>query len=64
MNSKELVRRLEKAGFIDLERKGKTGHRLYRHPERPGVTIIVPMHSGEVSPRVLKSIAKQAQLDI
>ncbi|MEQ1653011.1 MAG: type II toxin-antitoxin system HicA family toxin [Hyphomicrobium sp.] len=55
-NSRKITQRLEREGWI-LKEGGE--HSIYKHPDRPGVRIVVPRHR-EVSTGVALSIAKLA----
>ncbi|MDO5589804.1 MAG: type II toxin-antitoxin system HicA family toxin [Lachnospiraceae bacterium] len=37
-------------------------HHQYKHPTKPG-KVTIPFHRGDLPPRVVKSILKQAGLD-
>lgn len=36
-------------------------HHHYRHPQKPG-KVTIPKHGGDIHPRVIKSILRQAGL--
>ncbi|KAF0212648.1 MAG: hypothetical protein FD139_212 [Methylocystaceae bacterium] len=59
VTAKELVRALEKAGFVLQRQKGS--HATFRHPETKRTTV-VPLHSGDVKRPLLKMILLQAGL--
>jgi predicted RNA binding protein YcfA (HicA-like mRNA interferase family) len=43
MSSRELIRRLERDGWVLVRTRGS--HRQYRHPEKPGlITVPHPKH--------------------
>lgn len=56
LRAREVVRRLERAGFRLARQRGS--HARYLHPDGRGVTV--PMHPGDVPPPVLRSILGQA----
>jgi predicted RNA binding protein YcfA (HicA-like mRNA interferase family) len=57
---RELIRLLEKEGWIQLRVKGS--HRQFRHPSKP-LVITVPGNEGqELSPGTLNDILKKAGL--
>ena len=55
-NTKKIVSRLIREGW---KSNGGGSHDIYKHPDRPGVRIVVPRHK-ELSPGVARSIAKDA----
>jgi predicted RNA binding protein YcfA (HicA-like mRNA interferase family) len=59
---KKLIRALEKAGFILNHQTGS--HRYYTHPERPKKIITIPYHNKDLKKGTLKSILKQADMDV
>jgi len=59
MTAKELVSKLEGAGWIKDRQKGS--HAVYKHAHRPG-RLIVPMHSGDIPKGTLSDILKKAGL--
>jgi len=59
VTAKELVRALEKAGFVFQRQKGS--HATFRHPETRRTTV-VPLHGGDVKRPLLKMILLQAGL--
>jgi predicted RNA binding protein YcfA (HicA-like mRNA interferase family) len=57
---REVVRLLERAGWIEMRSKGS--HRHFRHPQRP-VLVTVPGNDGkELAPGTLNDILKKAGL--
>jgi mRNA interferase HicA len=55
----ELVRRLEQDGWFVVR---QSGHRIYRHPTKPG-QLVVPVHDAkEIATGTLHSILKKAGL--
>lgn len=59
MTPKEIVKLLEKNGFIYISSNGS--HRKYRNTQT-GKTTIVPFHAKELKPGTEKSILKMAGL--
>ncbi len=58
-SSKEIIRKLEKAGFILDRTKGS--HHIYKHPN--GKRIVVPHPRKDLPKGTYYSILKQAGLD-
>lgn len=58
MRPKEVKRRLEADGWVELP-GGKTSHKHFKHPTKPG-KVTVPFHAGDVNPITLKNIEKQS----
>ena len=58
-----MFREIEKIILADGWRfkKAKGSHYSYVHPTKPG-KITIPFHSGDLDPRTVKSILKQAGL--
>jgi predicted RNA binding protein YcfA (HicA-like mRNA interferase family) len=62
VSGRDLVRVLERLGW-QLDRI-KGSHHIMRHPERPRVTISVPVHGNKTLPiGTLVGILKDAQVD-
>ena len=40
MRPRVLEKRIEAAGWVEQKGRGKGGHRVYLHPERPGIVVI------------------------
>ncbi len=59
VGAKELVRALERAGFVFQRQKGS--HATFRHPDTKRTTV-VPLHGGDVKRPLLKMILQQAGL--
>ena len=57
--AKELVRVLERAGYVFQTQKGS--HATFRNPESRR-TVVVPMHPGDLKRPLLKAILHQAGL--
>ena len=58
ISASEIVRTLERLGFVRARQRGS--HLRLR---RGNLSVTVPMHSGDLSPTVVRSILRQAQLD-
>jgi predicted RNA binding protein YcfA (HicA-like mRNA interferase family) len=59
--SREVVSKLQKAGFY-IERQKGTPHCVLRHAD--GRQTMVSMHSGDVPPGTFRTILKQADLTL
>lgn len=57
MTSIDVIKRLEKDGWVEVRQKGS--HKQFKHPERKGL-VTVPYPRKEFSKGTLKSIFKQA----
>ena len=63
LTGKEVVRALEKAGFVVIRTTGS--HRRLIHPDDPGRAATVPVHSGKALKRgTLHGVIKQAGLTV
>ena len=51
------VRALERIGFVRVRQKGS-----HLRLKRGNLAVTIPMHSGDLSPGVLRSIIRQAHL--
>ena len=60
LTPKELIKTLEKHGFVLKRIKGS--HHFYQHPESRKITV-VPMHSKDLPKGTFYSILKQAGID-
>jgi predicted RNA binding protein YcfA (HicA-like mRNA interferase family) len=60
MNARELIRRLELAGWIEVRQKGS--HRHFKHAEHAFI-VTVPIHKGDLGKGLARAILKQAGLD-
>ena len=59
VTGKEVVRALERAGFVVVRIKGS--HHFMRHPD--GRTTVVPVHAGEtLGPGLLSKILRDCEL--
>jgi predicted RNA binding protein YcfA (HicA-like mRNA interferase family) len=61
MKVRELLRLLRQRGWNEVRSSG--GHRILRHPEKPGLLIVAVQESREVPTGTLKAILKQAGLE-
>ncbi len=59
VGAKDLIRALEKAGFVRARQKGS--HVSLRHPETKRA-VVVPMHTGDLKRPLLKKIIQDAGL--
>ncbi len=59
MTAKEILKILKKDGWVEKSQKGS--HRQLVHPEKKG-KITVPIHGGDMKPKLAASILKQAGL--
>jgi predicted RNA binding protein YcfA (HicA-like mRNA interferase family) len=57
MDSREVIRRLEREGWRLIRSRGS--HRQYKHPDRPGL-VTVPHPRRDLPKGTLRSIFKQA----
>ncbi len=57
MDSREIIRRLERDGWRLVRTKGS--HRQYKHPDKPGL-VTVPHPKRDLPLGTLKNIFKQA----
>ena len=63
LTGKQLEKAILRAGWYLHHSRGS--HFYYRHPERPGKQITIPIHAGEIIPqKTLKSILEQADLTL
>jgi predicted RNA binding protein YcfA (HicA-like mRNA interferase family) len=61
MNSREIIRALERAGWEHVATRGD--HWQFKHPTRPG-RVTVPHPTRDVPIGTLRSIAKQSGLKV
>ncbi|MFW6124604.1 MAG: type II toxin-antitoxin system HicA family toxin [Pirellulales bacterium] len=57
MDSREIIRRLERDGWLLARTKGS--HRQFKHPERPGL-VTVPHPRRDLPRGTLRNIYRQA----
>ena len=60
MTARELIQRLERAGWVAARQKGS--HRHFKHPDHAFI-LTVPVHRGELGIGLARAILKQAGLD-
>jgi predicted RNA binding protein YcfA (HicA-like mRNA interferase family) len=61
LKPQEVVRIIEKLGFVEVRQKGS--HKQFRHPDGRGTTV--PFHKGrDISPRLLRQIANDISLTV
>ena len=53
-----VLRALQRAGFLVHHTKGS--HYYLKHPDKPGLRVTVPYHSGDLKRRTLMSIIEQS----
>lgn len=60
MKTREIIQRLESEGWFQARQKGS--HKIYKHPDKPELRIVIPDHSGNKEPSigVLNDIKKKA----
>jgi len=59
VTGKDAERAILKAGWYVHHSRGS--HFYYRHPDKPGGRICIPMHAGEIiAPKLLKGILEDA----
>jgi predicted RNA binding protein YcfA (HicA-like mRNA interferase family) len=61
MNSREVIRRLKKAGWFEVAQAGS--HKQFKHPLKPG-RVTVPFPKKDIPLGTLKSIENQAGLKL
>jgi predicted RNA binding protein YcfA (HicA-like mRNA interferase family) len=44
---RQLKQDLRRAGFVEIKKRGKGSHSVWRHPEVPGVTAILSGKDGD-----------------
>ena len=59
MRFREMQKKLLDDGWVLVDVSGS--HYQYKHPEKPG-KLTLPNHRGDIPPRVVNSILKQAGL--
>lgn len=61
LKPQEVVRILEKLGFVEVRQKGS--HKQFRHEDNRGTTV--PFHKGrDISPKLLRQIASDIGLTV
>ena len=61
MTSKEILKILHTDGWREVAQKGS--HRQLKHPVKKG-KVTVSMHNGDMALNTLRSILKQAQIEL
>lgn len=61
MNSKDIIKALLKDGWEEVAKRGS--HAQFKHPSKPG-RVTVPHPKRDLPIGTVKSISKQAQLDL
>jgi predicted RNA binding protein YcfA (HicA-like mRNA interferase family) len=56
----DVLRALERGGFYVHHVKGS--HHSLRHPKRPELRVVVPVHRKDLAPGTIRSIIKQCHL--
>ena len=59
MTAKELKRKLTAAGWVTTQ---GSRHELATHPDKPGVKISIPRHTGDIPTGTLNKILKDSGL--
>lgn len=63
VDSRRLLRALERAGFVVLRTRGS--HHILQHPDDPRRRVTVPVHRGRDLPTgTLRNILRQAGLSV
>lgn len=57
LRSAQVVQALKRAGFIEMRQRGS-----HLRLKRGNLAVTVPMHTGDLSQPVLRSILRQAQM--
>ena len=57
-----VLRALQRAGFFIHHTKGS--HYYLKHPDKPGLRVTLPYHSGDLKRRTLISIIEQSGFSI
>lgn len=60
LTAKQVVKGFERNGFVFARQKGS--HATYRHQD--GRIAVVPMHSGDLKRGTLRSVLRQAGLEV
>jgi predicted RNA binding protein YcfA (HicA-like mRNA interferase family) len=61
MKSREIIRELKKAGWIEVRQSGS--HKQFRHPDRKG-TVTVPHPNSNMAIGTIKSIERQSGVEL
>ena len=60
LKPREVSRILENLGFVEVRQRGS--HKQFRHVDGRGTTV--PFHSRDISPFLLRQIAKDIGMDV
>ena len=60
LKPREVLRILENLGFVEVRQRGS--HKQFRHPDGRGTTV--PFHARDISPFLLRQIAKDIGMDV
>lgn len=55
--ARDIIRILREHGWYEVRQAGS--HKQFKHPAKPGL-VTVPVHSGDLDPRTVRSIFRQA----
>jgi predicted RNA binding protein YcfA (HicA-like mRNA interferase family) len=55
---RQLIRALERAGFFVHHIRGS--HHYLRHPDKPGVLVVVPVHNRDLKRGTLRAILRDS----
>lgn len=58
MDSREIIRRLEREGWVLDRTRGS--HHIYKHPDRPNALVVVPHPKKDFAKGTLLSIMRSA----
>lgn len=58
MTAREIIKRLNKEGWHEDRQNGS--HKIFKHADKPGARVNVPVHPGDVRDAVLKDIYEKA----
>ena len=64
LTPRQVMRALQRAGFVTVHRRGRGSHRYFRHPDWPHVLIVIPHHPKDIKRSLLHSIVKDAGLTV
>lgn len=60
LKPREVAKILERLGFVEVRQRGS--HKQFRHADGRGTTV--PFHARDISPFLLRQIAKDIEMDI
>lgn len=64
LTPRQVIRALERGGFVMVRRRGRGSHRYFKHPDRPKVLVAVPYHPKDIKRSLLRAIIKDAGLTV